>query len=207
MHTKYYLCGMSVYQQIEAKVKRAKEGTLFVPDDFRQFGNKTVVHTALHRMVKKSLLTRISHGIYAKPRISKLLNKEVLPDVEKVARAIARRDKARLLPTGAYALYALGLSTQIPLKVVYYTDGKARKIKVGQTTILFKKTTPKNLALRGRISKLVVQAMKEIGKDKLLPKEEKKILDILKKEKIQDLKHDIALAPQWIAEIMARALK
>ena len=157
-------------------------------------------------MVKKGILRTLARGIYAKPKFSKLLNQEVLPPTEQVAEAIAKRDRARILPTGAYAQNILGLSTQVPLKLVYLTDGSPRKITIGNRTIQFKKTTPKNLALKGDISKLVVQALKEIGRDNATDEELKKIKAVLQKEDVKDLKHDISLAPQWIAEIMAQAL-
>ena len=160
----------------------------------------------MHRIVKKGLLSTLARGIYTKPTFSKLLNQDVLPSAEQVAISIAKRDKARILPTGVYAQNMLGLSTQVPLNLVYLTDGSTRKITIGNRTIQFKKTTPKNLALKGEISKLVVQALKEIGKDKVTQRELKKITALLQKEDVKDLKHDIALAPQWVAEIMAQAL-
>ncbi|MEP5338481.1 MAG: DUF6088 family protein, partial [Algibacter sp.] len=175
-------------------------------DDFSDLGSQSAIHTTLHRLEKRKVLSRISHGIYAKPKVSELLNQEILPSVEEVAKAIAKRDRAKLLPSGSYAQYVLGMSTQIPLKLVYYTDGKARTIKVGNRTIQFKRTTPKNLALKGEVGRLVVQALRDIGRDKITPQEEETIINLLKKEDIKNLKHDIALAPQWIAEIMAKAL-
>lgn len=197
---------MSIEDQIENRIHKAKEGTIFFADDFSDIGSQSAIHTTLHRMDKRKMLSRVSHGIYAKPKVSELLNQEILPSAEKVAIAIAKRDKAKLLPSGSYAQYALGLSTQIPLKLVYYTDGKARTIKVGNRTILFKRTTPKNLALKGEIGRLAVQALRDIGSDNVTPQEEEKIIELLEKEDVKDLKHDIALAPQWIAEIMAKAL-
>src|SRR5690606_26515637 len=145
-------------------------------------------------MVKKGLLHTIARGIYTKPKFSKLLNQNVLPSAEQVAIAIAERDRARLLPTGVYAQNMLGLSTQVPLKLVYLTDGSPRKITIGNRTIQFKKTTPKNLALKGEISKLVVQALKEIGKDNVTDYELEAINKLLQKEDRKDLKHDIGLA-------------
>jgi len=112
-----------------------------------------------------------------------------------------------LLPTGAYAMNMLGLSTQVPMKLVYLTDGAARTVKLGKTTILFKKASHKKMALQGDISKLVVMALTDIGKGLLTDEEEKKILILLVKEKPEHLKHDIRLAPRWIGEIMAKALK
>lgn len=197
---------MSIDDQIENRIGRAKEGAIFFADDFSDLGSQSAIHTTLHRLEKRKVLSRISHGIYAKPKVSELLNQEILPSVEEVAKAIAKRDRAKLLPSGSYALYVLGMSTQIPLKLVYYTDGKARTIKVGNRTIQFKRTTPKNLALKGEVGRLVVQAIRDIGRGKITPQEEETIINLLKKEDIKNLKHDIALAPQWIAEIMAKAL-
>lgn len=196
----------STDDKIEQKIKSLKQGTIVFTEDFQNYGSPGAVKVALHRIVKKGLLHHLARGIYAKPTFSTLLNKEVLPGAEEVALAIAKRDKARLLPTGAYAQNALGLSTQVPLRMVYLTDGSPRTIKIGKRSIQFKKTTPKNLALKGKISKLVVQALKDIGKDKAKPQELEKIQSLLLKEDKQDLKHDIALAPQWIAEVMAKAL-
>ena len=90
--------------------------------------------------------------------------------------------------------------------MVYLTDGSARKIVVGQRKILFKKTSPKNLACTGRISGLVIQAMKEIGKGKLTEREINIILQHLAKEDSKRLEHDIQLAPEWVRIIMRKAL-
>ena len=130
----------------------------------------------------------------------------MLPSAEEVAEAIAKRDRIRTVPTGSYALNALGLSTQVPMNIVLLTDGSPRIIKIGKRTIKFKKTTPKNLLAKGKISRLVIQALKEIGNGKVTSEEENKIIDLLKKEDLKDLKHDIALAPVWVQKIMKLAL-
>jgi hypothetical protein len=147
----------------------------------------------------------VAQGIYVRPRESSLIGK-LTPTAEEVAEAIAKRDKIRTTPTGSYALNALGLSTQVPMNIVLLTDGSPREIKVGKRKIKFKKTTPKNLMAKGKISRLVIQALKEIGNGKVTVVEEQKILDVLKKENEKDLKHDIALAPVWIQKIMRKAM-
>jgi hypothetical protein len=91
------------------------------------------------------------------------------------------------------------------MNVVYYTDGAARKIDLGKRRIIFKKTTPKNLAAIGKISELVIQALREIGKDNVTEEEVGIILDHLKKEDKHRLEHDIQLAPEWIRKIMRQA--
>lgn len=195
----------STEKKIKNKINKAKAGSILFMEDFADAGNPGAVKTALHRVEKRGLIKRLARGIYAKPRENRLVG-EVLPAVEDVAKAIAARDKARIIPTGAYALNALGLSTQIPLKIVYLTDGSPRIITIGKRSIKFKKTTPKVLAVKGEISMLVIQALKAIGKGKTTKEEENKIITFLKKEDRSRLRHDIALAPQWIAEIMAKAL-
>jgi hypothetical protein len=140
-----------------------------------------------------------------RPKESSLIGK-LTPTAEEVAEAIAKRDRIRTVPTGSYALNALGLSTQVPMNIVLLTDGSPRVIKVGKRTIRLKKTTPKNLLAKGQISRLVIQALKEIGNGKVNESEEKKILELLKKEDVRALNHDIALAPVWIQKIMKKAL-
>jgi len=196
---------ISIEIQILNKIKKARRGTLFFVESFLSAGNAKTVNKAMERLVDKGELMRVATGIYTRPGKSKLLG-FVLPGAEEVAHAIARRDKARIVPTGAFALNSLGLSTQVPMNVVYLTDGAARKVTLGKQTIKFKKTTPKNLAALGPISRLTIQALKAIGKDKVTPDEEKKILELFGKERPAYLEHDIRLAPEWIRKIMRKAL-
>jgi ribosomal protein S19E (S16A) len=195
----------SVEKQVEKSIKSKPKGSLVMPDDFLTIGTSEAIRKALDRLEDKGVIIRIAHGIYVRPKISKLIG-PLTPAAEEVAEAIAKRDRIRTVPTGSYALNALGLSTQVPMNIVLLTDGSPREIKVGKRTIKFKKTTPKNLLAKGKISRLVIQALKEIGNGKVTAEEEQKILNLLRKEDIKDLKHDIALAPVWIQKIMKKAL-
>jgi hypothetical protein len=195
----------SIEKKIEKSIKSKPFGKLILPDDYLSFGSSDAVRKALDRLQDKKVLFRVAQGIYVRPKISKLIG-PLVPSAEEVAVAIARRDKIRTVPTGSYALNALGLSTQVPMNIVLLTDGSPREIKVGKRKIKFKKTTPKNLMAKGKISRLVIQALKEIGNGKVNEMEEKKILELLKKEDIKDLKYDITLAPVWVQKIMKKAL-
>ncbi|HLG34380.1 MAG TPA: DUF6088 family protein [Bacteroidia bacterium] len=191
---------------ILTKIKKAKRGALFFVESFLSAGNTKAVSKALERLVIKGELERVAVGLYVRPQIDSIIGK-VTPGIEAIAKAIAKRDKARIVPTGIYALNRLGLSTQMPLNVIYLTDGAARKIKVGNTTITFKKTTPKNVMAVGEISRLVIQALRTIGKENVTEDEIKKIQTVLRKEKRTKLEHDIRLAPAWIREIMKPILQ
>lgn len=195
----------SVEKQIEKHIKQKPLGSLFFPDDFSRFGSSDAVRKALERLKDKRVIFRIAQGIYTLPKKSKLIG-EVMPSAEEVAEAIIKRDRVRTVPTGSYALNALGLSTQIPMRIVLLTDGSPREINIGKRTIKFKKTTPKNLLAKGKISRLVIQALKEIGNGQVSDSEEVKIIKLLKEEDQKDLIYDIGLAPVWIKKIMRKAL-
>ena len=195
----------SVEKQIEKSIKSKPKGSLILPDDFLNIGSSEAIRKALDRLEDKGVIIRVAHGIYVRPKISKLIG-PIMPSAEEVADAIANRDRIRTVPTGSYALNALGLSTQVPMNIVLLSDGSPREIKVNKRTIKFRKTTPKNLMAKGKISRLVIQALKEIGNGKVTEEEEHKIMDLLRKEEEKDLKHDIALAPVWIQKIMKKAL-
>lgn len=196
---------LNIEKQLFAEMKRAKAGTLFFPEQFSDFAESTAIRKALQRLTEDGNIVRVAQGIYVIPKESSLVGK-VIPGAEEVAAAIAKRDRARIVPTGVHALNILGLSTQVPMRVVYLTDGAARKVRVGKQTINFKRTTPKNLAAQGHISGLVIQALKTIGQSKVEESELKKIIAHLKKEKRENILHDSKLAPVWIAAIMKRAL-
>ena len=195
----------SIEDKILQHIEAFPKGELFLPSDFSELGSSEAVRLSLFRLEKEGVITRVAQGIYVRPRESSLIGKQT-PTAEEVAEAIVKRDRIRTVPTGSYALNALGLSTQVPMNIVLLTDGSPREIKVGKRKIKFKKTTPKNLMAKGKISRLIIQALKEIGNGKVTAVEEQKILDVLKKENEKDLKHDIALAPVWIQKIMRKAM-
>lgn len=191
----------SIELQIIKSIKKNKKISIYFVDSFSSISNAKSVNKALERLVLSGELCRIAMGIYVRPIKDKFLG-TVLPDIDAIAMSIAQRDKARIMPTGSYALYKLGLTTQVPLNIVYYTDASARKIKIENQTITFKKASAKNLSAIGDISKLAIQALRTIGKDQLKEEEIKKIKEQLKKEKPDILQHDLNLAPEWIKKLI-----
>lgn len=191
----------SVQNRIENNIKSMKKGSVIFPSNFDGIGNVEVVKKSLLRLENKKFLKRLAHGIYLYPKQDKLLG-DLYPSIEEIANAIAERDKARIIPTGIKALNKLGLSTQIPMNIVFLTDGAPRSIVVGKRTIKFKRTTPKNLAVKGEITSLIIQALKEIGKDNITDEQLEKIKKHLKLEKKVTIEHDAKLTSAWIAKIM-----
>ena len=208
----YYICDkimqkepQNIEQKVFNKMKRAKPGTLFFIEQFSELAEQAAIRKALQRLKENEKIVRVALGIYAIPKESELVGK-IIPGAEEVIAAIAKKDQFRIVPTGIQAQHLLGLSTQVPMKLVYLTDGAPRTIHIGKQTINLKKTIPKNLIAKGEISGLVIQALKTIGKDKLEEKIETIILEQLKNEKPENILHDSKLAPAWIATILKKAI-
>lgn len=187
----------SIHSQLEDKILSLKKGTIVFVSDFAGFGTAENVKKVLLRLEKKQLLVRLAHGIYLYPKIDKELG-ILYPSTESIAEAIAKRDKIRIIPTGIYALQQLGISTQIPMNVIYLTDGAPRKIKVGKRTITFKKTAPKNLAIKNKVLSNIVQGLKELGKENITDEVKQKINQALEKVPVEILKEEILNAPVWV---------
>jgi hypothetical protein len=196
---------LQVENRIADALRAFERGSVLFVDDFLDFGNPESVKKALLRLNEKKILVRLAHGVYLYPKVDQDLG-VLFPSTEEIAKAIARRDKARIVPTGVQALNKLGLSTQVPMKVVYLTDGSSRIIKIRKRSITFKKTSPKNLLVRGEISGLAIQALKTIGEKNVDEKLIEKIQSILKKEKKENVIFDSKLSPAWINKILTQTI-
>ena len=190
----------SIDNQIFELINIRGQGAVFVPMEFLDLGSRQAVDIVLHRLVRKGIIRRLARGIYDFPEEHPILGK-LQPSPEKIAEALVNRDCTRIQPTGAYAANILGLSEQVPAKIVFLTDGPSRKFKIGATTIQLRRTTPKNMAMAGRLSGLLVQALRELGKENVSAER----LDYLKRtlpiDKRKELLKDIRLAPEWIHSI------
>ena len=199
----------SVENKIIEKIKNHKRGKMFFADDFALLGSADSIRQALQSLQKSDLLVRVATGVYCYPKINKfewLDDKYLLPSIDEIARAIARRDKIRIVPTGEYALNALGLSTQVVMNVVYITDGAPRRIKVGDGKgILFKHTSEvRRLSFNSELLMLIDSALREIGEGKMRPHELEIIKEKLKYVTQKDIDRDIDLMPIWVREIVLK---
>src|SRR5271167_2989774 len=123
-------------------------GWAFSPRDFLDLGGRSTVDSGLYRLEKRGAIRRVIRGIYDYPRFSKLLDQSLSPDIDQVAGALARKFRWRIQPSGATALNFLGLSTQVPARVVYRSDGPDRNYKVGNTNLVFEHTALKEAGFK-----------------------------------------------------------
>lgn len=177
-----------------------KRGWTFTPDSFKDLGSRAAIDHALVRYVKKGTIRKLARGLYDYPKIDPLLG-PLQPSTDDIAKALAERDATRIQPSGAYAANLLGLTTQVPMKVVYLTDGRSRTVQVRNRQITLKQTTPRNMAAAGKISGLIIQALRHIGKEHVDDHVLEQLKRRLDEEARAQLMKDIRYAPAWIADI------
>ena len=192
----------SISGKVRQRITKGKTGKIIFAKDFSDIGNDELINKALFRLERNKTLIRLSHGVYLYPVIDRELG-VMLPAPETIAKAVAKRDNARILPTGNHAMNLLGLSSQVPMNVVYMTDGSPRKVNIGKRRITFKKASPRNFIYKGKIIPLTVAALKTIGKDNVIPEYITRLEQILSQsEDKQVLLNDLHHAPAWIKKIL-----
>ncbi|MBO6250663.1 MAG: hypothetical protein J6N71_04875 [Muribaculaceae bacterium] len=196
---------MKVVDSIKSSINEAKDGSLFFNSDFSQFDDQ-YVNKVLADLVRQKALVRLARGIYMKPEQTRF--GLVFPSVDTIVNAIARRDNADVLPCGEAVLNMLGFSTQVPMNYVYVTSGTARKITVGGRKITLKRVAPKNFAVKGTYTRLIVQAMKSIGQEHFGKEDAAHLLQLLRHHPEPDtIVQDLTVMPQWIKQEFVKLLK
>jgi hypothetical protein len=145
-------------------------GWAFSQADFADLGARSTIDSTLHRREREGVIRRVIRGIYDYPRHSKALGGPLSPSIDQIAHAIARKFSWRIQPDGATAQNLLGLSTQVPARAVYLSDGPSRSYLVGRTKLAFHHTALKEAGFKLPESRLVVQALKAFGERRIPPK-------------------------------------
>lgn len=194
----------NIGKRIVSNIKKCGRGSIFFPNSFVSYGDIKSVSKSLERLTNDAVIIRLANGIYLYPKIDKELGLGVLyPSVDEVALQVAKRDKAHIAPTGAYAMNLLGLSTQVPMNVVFLTDGSPRKIRLGNNkTITFKHTVPKNLAFVNKTAQLATFALKEIGQSSINEEHLKTLKHVFSAINEKSIEADYKLMPAWIRKII-----
>ena len=196
----------SIEDKIRNRIYGYGRGHVFTPQDFLDLGSRSAIGIALLRLTENKVIRSIARGIYDYPKSHQEIGL-LKPSADKIARALASNAKIRLQPSGAYAANLLGLSEQVPLKMVFLTDGISKSIHVGNQEIILKKTTPKSMEAADKVSGLVIQALKYFGKQNVDERVIEKLKNTLTQEEKTVLLKDIKLAPAWIASIIREVAK
>ncbi len=176
---------------------------MFTPGSFKDLGSRSAIDLALMRYKVKGTIRKLARGLYDYPRMDPVLG-AMPPSIDDIARALAGRDATKIQPSGAHAANLLGLTTQVPMKVVYLTDGRSRTVQVGNRQIVLQHREPKSLATAGKISGLVIQALKYLGREHIDDQVIEQLDRRLGKKEREQLLKDIRHAPEWIAQIFRK---
>lgn len=194
----------SLENAIIASLTRRGRGCVVFGEDFLSLGSPEAVRQALSRLTRAGTLRRIGTGLYHFPVINKRLGGELPPSMETVARAIARRTGNRIVATGAQAANLLGLSTQVPAKPIYLTDGTSRRVAVGNYAIAFRHAGPRRMGIKHDISLLVFEALRYIGRQNVNDHVVARLRSSLPKEAKAELRRDLSRASIWMRPIVQR---
>jgi hypothetical protein len=191
----------AVRDQIVATIKRFGEGKAFSAKDFLDIASRTMIDVTLASLCKEGKIRRIRRGLYDMPKVNPALGGRLSPDIDEAARAIARRQRWKIVPEGAWAANLLGLSTQVPSKIIYLTDGPNNEVPIGRRIIQFKHARPKALAgLDGKFA-LVVQALRHLGRDGVGPQEIEKLRAGLSPAEKRKLVKATRFGADWIYDV------
>ena len=193
----------SVEDKILRRIRGKPKGWVFTANDFWDFGSAESVRKALKNISDRDRINRIARGLYHNPRVHPKLG-ALEPTPEDIVAAIKTKQHTKAQPTGAYAANLLGLSKQVPGKVIFLTDGPDKQLKVGNRTIQLKNRSPRSMAGAGHITGVFIQALKHIGERRFTNQHLKILKTRLKPEHKKRIKKDIKLAPAWIAAIIRK---
>jgi Family of unknown function (DUF6088) len=157
----------TIKKQILARVKRLGPGRAFVAKDFLDLASRGSIDMALSALVRENVIRRVRRGLYDLPKTNPDLGGALSPDIDQTAQALARRYRWTIVPEGTWAANLLGLSTQVPAKIIYLSDGPNQKVSIGRRTISFKHARPNVLGKEKGTSALVIQALRYLGKKRI----------------------------------------
>ncbi len=196
----------SLHKNIFNRMHGKGRGWVFTPVSFSDLGNRNAVKQVLARLTNAGHIRRLSRGLYDYPKKHPKLG-ELSANYEDIAKTLAGKEGLRIQPSGAYAANLLGLSEQVPAKIVFLTDGETRTVMVGKKTIVLKKASPKNMVTANRISGMVIQALRYLGKAHVDDRTIERLHQSLTAKDKKQLMRDIQYAPDWIGSIFRKLAK
>ena len=184
------------------RIRSSGRGAVFTPKDFLDIGSRDAADQALSRLTHTGKLERLGRGLYHYPQMNRRLRIPIAPNIDAIADAIGRQTGSRVIPSGAVAANRLGLSTQVPAKPVYLSDGRARKVRVGNFEFQLKHASPKEMPAGNRTSAMVFQALRYIGKDAVDDRVVGPLRRALSAQQLRELLSDAKYTTDWIGDVV-----
>lgn len=154
----------STINAILKRIRAKHRGFVFTPKEFAHLGMRAAVDQALSRLQRSGQIRRLARGVYEFPKIHPKIGL-LSPSPEAVAKAIAKRSASRITVSPAKAANLLGISTQVPVQNVFWTEGRSRTIRIGNQTVSLKHVAPSKMIGAGTEAGIVIQAVRSLGKE------------------------------------------
>jgi len=192
----------TVQDDILDRIRGHDRGAVFTPKDFLDLGSRDAADQSLSRLVKSGEIERLGRGLYHYPRVNERLGIPIGPDPDEIAEALGRQTGSRVLPSGAVAANRLGLSTQVPTKPVYVTDGRTRRVQIGGIVFQLRHASPKELSAVSRTSAMVFQALRHLGREAVDEQVIARLRRALSADQQRQLLRDARYTTDWIAAVV-----
>ncbi len=161
----------SIITQILERIQSGGHDEVYIIGDFLDLGEYHAVRKALLRLEETEKIQKIMRGVYYYPRYSELIGEYEAPSPNRVAQTLARKFGWTIAPCGDTALNQFGLSTQVPAKWSYISDGPYHEFQIGTLTMEFKHRNNREISGISRQTATIIQALKAIGKDNISEKQ------------------------------------
>ena len=190
--------------QIYERIASEKPQKVFVISDFCDMMDYDTAKKSLARLESNHKIQKIMRGVYYNPRYSQLIQEYEKPVVDEVAKALARNFKWTIAPSGNTALNQLGLSTQVPAKWIYFSDGPYKTYKIGSQELEFKHRTNKEISGMSEKTILIIQALKELGEAQITEEIIHKLKKKLTNGEIEVLLQETQQTTVWIRNVIKK---
>lgn len=185
-----------------ARMRRLGSGKVHTSKDFLDLGSRAAVDQGLSRLADRRAVKRLGRGLYYVPRVNPRLGIELAPDMDEIAQTLARKTGSRVVPSGAVAANRLGLSTQVPAKPIYLTDGRTRTVRIGNIVLTLKHAPPKDLPWGHPLSAMVFQGLLHLGKDAITDETIARLRRRLSPADSRRLLKDVHYVTDWVADVV-----
>ena len=188
-------------KDLKLRIEEMDAESIFFVSDFLDITSDKEVSKMLSELEVQEVIKRLAKGIYCKPRVTSF--GPLYPPISKIVEAVAQRDHAQVLPSGATAANMLGISVQVTLKYTFITSGSSRVLTVDGTVVTLKRAVPRNFAFKTRLAALIVQALKATGEENVGEEEVsalKRAIDL--NEEKEMFRADVQQMPIWMKRII-----
>jgi len=189
-------------EEILSYAKGLPEGTSVAAKSLLHLGSRAAVDQTLSRLTERGQLIRAGRGVYLLPIASRFGARS--PSVEQAVKALASQRGETIVPSGAAAANTLGLTTQVPVRSVYLTSGRSRKMNLGKQVVELRHAPRWQLAMAHRPAGEALRALAWLG-----PEKADVALQTLKRKLPPGAFSElVAVAPQlptWLARSVGKA--